>query len=165
MRDRLSSFRPPRSVAALAIALCLCGALPAAAADAPAVAPGAAVRAVRDWNREAFERYEAGETARALALFQRAARTGDASAQYNVAVIRLRGESRSPALQQAIALLRASARSGFSPAQYMLASMLETGREVTASQPEASTGAVQGGCALGATAWRTAFRRPFDAGT
>jgi len=83
---------------------------------------------VRDLNREAFERYEAGETPRALALFRRAARSGDASAQYNVAVIRLRGESRTPDV----------ARAGFSPAQYMLASMLETGREMPASQPEAT---------------------------
>jgi TPR repeat protein len=126
-------------VASVAI-LSLCASMSAAALAAdPAPAPSGTpqrpeTRSVRDLNREAFERYEAGETPRALALFRRAARSGDASAQYTVAVIRLRGESRTPALSEAVALLRASARAGFSPAQYMLASMLETGREIWLQQ-------------------------------
>lgn len=106
-------------------------------AAGPARPAGAAAEVVR-WNREAFDLYEAGQTERALSLYMKAAARGDPSARYNVAVIRLRDDSRRPSLATAIGHLRASAQAGFAPAQLMLGALLESGRHVTASQSEAT---------------------------
>ncbi|MBK8765446.1 MAG: sel1 repeat family protein [Burkholderiaceae bacterium] len=88
---------------------------------------------IQRWNQEGFDAYERDDMERALAAYGRAAHAGDASAQYNLAVIRLRDESRRPSLTRALALLRASAQAGFAPAQFMLASLHENGRFVARS--------------------------------
>ncbi len=111
---------------------------PAAPAGMSAAGPARPAAEVVRWNREAFDLYEAGQTQRALSLYMKAAARGDPSARYNVAVIRLREESRRPAIATAIAHLRASAQAGFAPAQLMLGALLESGRHVTASQSEAT---------------------------
>ena len=94
---------------------------------------GLSVDQVRRWNRDGFEAYERDDIARALASFGHAARAGDPSAQYNVALIRLRDESRTPSLGRALRLLRRSADAGFAPAQVMLASFYDAGRFVERS--------------------------------
>ncbi|MCL4748052.1 MAG: hypothetical protein KJZ83_21975, partial [Burkholderiaceae bacterium] len=81
---------------ALCSALCL--------GQAPSLAAGPAQHdQVRQWNLQAFEAYERAEVARAVSLYDKAARAGDASARYNLAVIRIREESDRPSLAQAIA--------------------------------------------------------------
>lgn len=127
------------ALAGILLAVGLTGAPSAAVGAEPTPRSAVDPAKVRAWNRDAFERYEAGDTARALVLYRRAAQAGDPSAQYNLAVIRIRGESRTPSFAAALAMLRASATAGFAPAQYMLGAMYESGRGVPASQAQATT--------------------------
>ena len=99
----------------------------ASANVAPTASPPRLRAQIRRWNQAGFDAYERGDVQRAVAAYGRAARAGDASGRYNLAVIRLRDESRRPPLARALVLLRSSAQAGFAPAQYMLASLHENG--------------------------------------
>lgn len=93
---------------------------------------------IAGWNRDAVAAYEAGDIEQALTPFPKAAARNDPSALYDVAVIRLRDESKRMSIAAAIRHLRASAASGFTPARFMLAFMPETGQHLKASQKEAT---------------------------
>jgi TPR repeat protein len=111
-------------------------------ATAAAIAgPAASQPLVRDRDRAEFDAgfaaYEAGDARAAVAAFTRLAERGDALAQYNVAVIRLREESPATPLPTALRYLRASAQAGFPRAQHLLGTLHETGRHVRRSQRDA----------------------------
>ncbi len=106
---------------------------------APSLAAGPAEREqVRQWSQQAFEAYERAEVERAVSLYDKAARAGDAQAHYNLAVMRIREESQRPTLAQAIAHLRISAEAGFAPAQHMFGSLLDTGQLVAQDKERAT---------------------------
>ncbi len=82
---------------------------------------------IRTWNNDGFAAYESGRNATASRLFQKAAAAGDISAKYNLAVMKIRSETRSITRSQALLWLRHSADAGFAPAQFMLAELMESG--------------------------------------
>ncbi|MET0507808.1 MAG: tetratricopeptide repeat protein [Burkholderiaceae bacterium] len=84
-----------------------------------------------------FALYSSGRIAEAQRGYLALAARGDPIAAYNAAVIRLRDEVDFPAEEEALARLRDSAERGFAPAQLMLATLLERGDRLPASQPEA----------------------------
>ena len=87
-----------------------------AAGAAPPLAP--ALRAELD---AAIEAYEAGRMAPARAAFESLARRRVPAAEYNLAVMHLRGEVAQPDLRQAQGLLTRAAEGGFVTAQLALA--------------------------------------------
>ena len=94
----------------------------AAAQGAASAAPLAAAldRAVLD--------YQSGRHALALSCFEALARRGVPAAQFNLAVMHLRGEVPQPDLVRAQRLLTQAGQAGFVTAQFMLGQALETGR-------------------------------------
>jgi len=93
-----------------------------AAGAAPPLAP--ALRAELD---AAIEAYEGGRMAPARAAFESLARRRVPAAEYNLAVMHLRGEVAQPDLRQAQGLLTRAAEGGFVTAQLALAQGLENG--------------------------------------
>lgn len=71
--------------------------------------------------------YEAGRHAPARQAFESLSRRGVAAADYNLAVMHLRGELQKPSRSRAVQLLTRAAQGGFVTAQLMLARTLETG--------------------------------------
>ena len=138
---RGSSSGPRAWAGSVALVLALGVAWPARAADSPPASPPHAdsrESELRRWNRDAFAAYERDDLPLALSLYQKAARAGDPSAKYNLAVMRVRDETTRPSLDDALRLLRESASAGFAPAQFMLGSMLDAGQFVTRSSAEAA---------------------------
>lgn len=82
---------------------------------------------IKSWNQDGFTAYEAGHNKKAAQLFKKAALAGDASAQYNLAVMNIRAETRSISRSKSLRWLSQSARAGFAPAQFMLAELMESG--------------------------------------
>lgn len=93
---------------------------------------------VRDWNRRAVEAWARDDIATAQRLLRLSAGAGDVPARYNLAVIRLREESRTPGIPVALRWLRDCARSGFADAQYLLGTMLDVGQHVKQDKREGS---------------------------
>jgi uncharacterized protein len=83
--------------------------------------------ASRAFNSAAFSSYEKGDLQGAFRNYTRAAKLGEPSAMYNVAVMRINDEINRPSLTQAHRTLKRSAELGFAPAQFMLATVLESG--------------------------------------
>ncbi len=83
--------------------------------------------ASKAFNSAAFSAYEQGDLKRAYRNYAQAAKLGEPSAMYNVAVMRINDEINRPSLAQAHRTLRRSAELGFAPAQFMLATILESG--------------------------------------
>jgi uncharacterized protein len=82
---------------------------------------------VRALNQAGFDAYENNKLSVAYANYANAAKLGEPSALYNIAVMRIKDEVKQPSLKQAVRSLTRSAELGFAPAQFMLASLLETG--------------------------------------
>jgi len=72
--------------------------------------------------------YESGRLDSARVAFDQLARRGVPAAQFNLAVMHLRGEMPKPDLAEAERLLRRAAEGGFVTAQFMLGQALETGQ-------------------------------------
>jgi TPR repeat protein len=122
---------------ALAITLaCLMQVLaaPVHAADATAV-PSASSPALQAALRD-YEEQRHGAARRA---FERLARAGDPVAQYNLAVMHLRGELPQPSRARAVALLEQSAGAGFVTAQFALGKLYD-GKELGRPDPARALG-------------------------
>jgi TPR repeat protein len=95
--------------------------------------PAAAAPAARDEveRLRGYAEYSAGRHARAFDLFRQAARAGVRAAQYNVAIMLLRGETgraqTGADTKAALGWLRKSAAQRFPPAQYALGKLYEQG--------------------------------------
>lgn len=90
---------------------------------------GAAADPVPDARQDALDRavldYESGRHEQARRAFEALARRGVAAADYNLAVMHLRGELPGASLRQAEALMTRAARAGFVTAQLALGQALE----------------------------------------
>jgi uncharacterized protein len=93
----------------------------------------------KEWAQKAFELYEKDKVTAAIKLYERAARAGDLSSAYNLAVIRITDENRAIPLPRALAFLRQAANGNYGLAQHMLGSLYEQGRHVERSQQTAFT--------------------------
>jgi uncharacterized protein len=82
---------------------------------------------VRALNNAAFDAYERGDLRAAYSNYDKAAKYGEPSALYNIAVMRIKDEVNRPNMSLAIKSLTRSAELGFAPAQFMLANLFETG--------------------------------------
>jgi TPR repeat protein len=102
-------------------ALCLAGLLATATQAAPT---GPVAQNELD---AAVIAYESGQLGPARAAFEALSRRGVAAADYNLAVMHLRGQLPQPSLARAEQLLTRSARGGFVTAQLMLGRVLESG--------------------------------------
>jgi uncharacterized protein len=71
--------------------------------------------------------YEAGDLPRARAAFERLSSAGVPIADYNLAVMHLRGETVQPNLQEAVRLMSRAAEAGFVTAQFDLGRLFESG--------------------------------------
>jgi uncharacterized protein len=111
-----------------AFALC-CIILGAAlnASIAAEVSQTTASTATATLNDQAFKAYERNDINAALKYYSQAALQGERSAMYNVAVMRIRDETKKPSLKKAVRYLEKSAELGFAEAQFMLASLYESG--------------------------------------
>jgi uncharacterized protein len=78
-------------------------------------------------NDQAFKAYERNDLPAATKYYAQAAKLGERSALYNLAVMRIRDEIRTPNLKLAVKYLEKSADLGFAEAQFMLASLYESG--------------------------------------
>jgi uncharacterized protein len=90
-------------------------------------AHGAEVSKAASLNDQAFKAYERNDIRSAVRFYSQAAKLGERSALYNLAVMRIRDETKTPSLKQAVKYLEKSADLGFAEAQFMLASLFETG--------------------------------------
>jgi TPR repeat protein len=107
----------------------------AAIALALGMAAAAAQTSLYDQAQAALARHE---TARAIALFEAAARKGNAAAAYNLGRIYSQGEGAPVNPQAAIHWFRAAAGEGNPGAAYQLGLAFQTGRGVTQSAVEAA---------------------------
>jgi uncharacterized protein len=82
---------------------------------------------VRALNNAAFDAYENGDVRAAYSNYDKAAKYGEPSALYNIAVMRIKDEVNRPSMTSATKSLTRSAELGFAPAQFMLANLFETG--------------------------------------
>jgi uncharacterized protein len=105
----------------LAAALLLASA--SAVLAAPALPP-----AVQDELDRAVLEYDSGRLDSARIAFDKLARRGVPAAQFNLAVMHLRGELPKPDRAEAERLLKRAAEGGFVTAQFMLGQALETGQ-------------------------------------
>jgi uncharacterized protein len=80
----------------------------------------------KTFNSTAFKAYEKDDLQSAYVNYAKAAKLGEPSAMYNIAVMRINNEVNRPSLSQAYKTLRRSAELGFAPAQFMLATVLES---------------------------------------
>jgi uncharacterized protein len=80
----------------------------------------------KTFNSAAFKAYEKDDLQSASRNYEKAAKLGEPSAMYNIAVMRINDEVNRPSLKQAYITLRRSAELGFAPAQFMLATVLES---------------------------------------
>jgi TPR repeat protein len=107
-------------------ALRLCCAFLLAVAALVRAAPALPTALQSELDRAVLD-YESGRLAPALAAFESLARRHVPAAEYNLAVMHLRGEVPHPDRAAAERWLRAAARGGFVTAQLMLARSLENG--------------------------------------
>ena len=136
---------------------------------APPLAP--AVQAELD---RAVIAYESGQRPAARRAFESLARRGVPAAQYNLAVMHLRGEIDPPDVPAALALLQRAARGGFVTAQFMLGQVHEAGQYVPRDlarsfewyQVAAASGSVEAqvACATAFYLGRGAPKSPAEAG-
>ena len=82
--------------------------------------------------------YERGDYAKALQQFERAAKSGDRLAQYNLAMMLIRGDGGRADLEGGIVWLRRSAEAGMAQAQYNLGLLYENGTGVPRSLSDAT---------------------------
>jgi TPR repeat protein len=85
----------------------------------------------------AVEAYEAGRLDDARRQFERLSRSGSAVADYNLAVMHLRGELPASSFAQAVALLERAAARGFVTAMFDLGRLHEDG--MVTGRPDATT--------------------------
>ena len=148
----IASLGPRRSLLRLGAALVLI-----AGCLHPVLAVTALAPALRAELESAVADYEAGRNGPAAAAFMSLAERGVAAAQYNLAVMHLRGEL--PGASRAVArqLAQRAAEGGFVTAQFMLAHGLENGdfgmRDLAAAQGwyeiAATGGSVEAQVAIG----------------
>lgn len=109
----------------------------------------------------ALAAYEQGEWSVARKAFTRLAREGVAAAQYNLAVMQLRGEVPQPNLREALKLMTRAASGGFVTAMFGMGQMHELGQAgLRVNLVEANRWylqAAQGGSVDGQVAIATAF--------
>lgn len=111
---------------------------PAQAADAAASAPAAAKapkhagkpKASRATTESAVADYNAGDYPAALAGFRREATRGDRLAQFNYAMMLLKGEGTAASVPDGVRWLSEAAGAGMTQAQYVLATMYDDGQFV-----------------------------------
>jgi uncharacterized protein len=89
----------------------------------------------RALNATAFSAYEKDDVNGAYRNYAKAAKLGEPSAMYNLAVMRINEEVKRPSLAQAHKTLRRSAELGFAPAQFMLGTILESESTSSNSKP------------------------------
>ncbi|MCR1767458.1 tetratricopeptide repeat protein [Burkholderia glumae] len=148
MRARRAAQETPAprrmgGVLALGLALAWCAANgPAQAADTAAAASASAGRpaaqparhgkpnAARAITESAVADYNAGDYPAALAGFRRAAARGDRLAQFDYAMMLLKGEGTAANLPDGVRWLTEAARAGMTQAQYVLATMYDDGQFV-----------------------------------
>jgi uncharacterized protein len=87
------------------------------------------------FNATAFNAYEKDDLNSAYRNYTKAAKLGEPSAMYNLAVMRINEEVKRPSLAQAHRTLRQSAELGFAPAQFMLGTILESEGAGTKQKP------------------------------
>jgi uncharacterized protein len=85
---------------------------------------------VQRWNRQAFDAYEAGLTERAAGLYLKAARTGEISARYNLASMKIRKETTLISEKTAMRWVLQAAQSGLAAAQFSHGLVLDLGQGV-----------------------------------
>jgi uncharacterized protein len=100
--------------------------LVASIAFTPAAARANDRNQARAFNAAAFSAYEKDDLNSAYRNYAKAAKLGEPSALYNIAVMRINDEVNRPSLALAHQALRRSAELGFAPAQFMLGTVLET---------------------------------------
>ena len=85
-----------------------------------------------------WQAYTRGDYAQALAAYEAAARRGDRLAQFNMAMMLLRGEGRAADIDGAIGWLTRSADAGMAQAQYQMGMLAENGVGMPRSLTEAT---------------------------
>ena len=114
-----------------------CGA--AVAVIFAAVCATAAIAAqVVETTDAAWKAYQRGDYASALASYEAAAAKGDRLAQFNVAMMLLRGEGRPADAAVGIAWLNRAASAGMAQAQYQMGVLAESGIGMPRSLTEAT---------------------------
>jgi len=87
--------------------------------------------------RQAAQLHRAGETDKAVAIWQRRASEGQADAAYNLAVIHHYGDGVALDYAAAMRWYKVAAEAGDKPAQFQIGLMYQTGQGVTADPAEA----------------------------
>ncbi|RIX46209.1 MAG: sel1 repeat family protein [Rhodocyclales bacterium GT-UBC] len=87
--------------------------------------------------RRAAKLHKAGETAQAVAIWQRWAEQGQADAAYNLAIIHHYGDGVALDYAKAMAWYRQAAEKGDKPSQFQIGLMYQNGEGVEANQEEA----------------------------
>lgn len=123
--------RRPLAVAVMAIMLAACPGARIHAATAP-------VQPAQAQTREALAAYESGAFDAALRGFAAAARDGNRLAQFNYAMMLLRGEGTPAKPQEALTWLRKAADNQMTHAQFTLGDLYERGELVPRSLEEAN---------------------------
>ncbi|CAG9183653.1 hypothetical protein LMG23992_05041 [Cupriavidus laharis] len=121
----------PLAIAMVAIALAFCPGTLTQAAPAP-------VQPAQAQTREALAAYEAGAFDTALRGFAAAAREGNRLAQFNYAMMLLRGEGTPAKPQEALVWLRKAADNQMTHAQFTFGDLYERGELVPRSLEEAN---------------------------
>jgi uncharacterized protein len=89
----------------------------------------------RLFNAAGFKAYEKDDLKGAYRNYAKAAKLGEPSAMYNLAVMRINEEVKLPSLSQAHSALKRSATLGFAPAQFMLGTVLESDQSSSKKKP------------------------------
>ncbi|MBI0326985.1 tetratricopeptide repeat protein [Burkholderia plantarii] len=124
---------PARAADAAASAPATAAAAAAAAASRPAVKPtkhAGKPKASRATTESAVADYNAGDYPAALAGFRREAARGDRLAQFNYAMMLLKGEGTAASVPDGVRWLTEAAGAGMTQAQYVLATMYDDGQFV-----------------------------------
>jgi uncharacterized protein len=114
-----------------------------ASAPYSAIAQTSQLERARQWGIEAFKAYESGQEKQAALLYLRAAKAGNPSAQYNIAIMRINQETRLISEKKALEFLQSSAQSNSPDAQWTLGKLLEKS-DLTASAKWHERAAQQG---------------------
>jgi TPR repeat protein len=122
-----------------ALAITLAGLVPGLVAPAHAVDAMPLPSASSPALQAALQDYAAHRHSAARRAFERLARAGDPVAQYNLAVMHLRGELPQPSQVRAVALLEQSAGAGFVTAQFALGKLYD-GKELGRPDPARALG-------------------------
>ena len=85
-----------------------------------------------------WQAYRGGDYAAARMIYEQAAAKGDRLAEFNLAIMLLRGEGGSANVEQGVTWLRKAAEAGFPEAQYSLGLLYESGTGVPRSLTSAT---------------------------